>query len=321
MKTETGPVMPDVKMHLALPANPVTAKVVDTRRCTLGSGRGGASKSSGVVRHVSFDIAGTPLAGAFRPGQSFGVIPPGVDERGLSHKLRLYSLASPTRGEDGNGTIVATTVKRLLDEQWETHGLFVGVCSNYLCDLKPGDAVQLTGPSGKRFVLPANPSDHDFIFFATGTGVAPFRGMVMDLLESGASSRVVLVMGSAYTSDLLYHEQFEDLAARHPNFTYLPTISRHIGPLADRTLYVQDRLVTHRDLIEPLLASPRALVYVCGIAGMELGIMRGMHAMLGEGRIGAYVACDDDYRDPASWDRKLLNRQVRPSRRVFLEVY
>ncbi len=321
MKTETGPEMPDVKMHLALPTNPVTATVVETSRCTLGAGRGGAAKAAGMVRHISLDIGGTPLAGSFRPGQSFGVLPPGTDAKGEPHKLRLYSLASPTRGEDGRGNVVATTVKRLLDEDWESHRLFVGVCSNYLCDLKPGDKVLLTGPSGKRFVLPKNLGDHDYVFFATGTGIAPFRGMVMDLLDSGAPSKVVLVMGSAYETDLIYHEQFESLAAMHSNFTYLPTISRHVGPLADRTLYVQDRFTTHRDLLTPLLESERGLVYVCGIAGMEMGILKGLHASLTGEAFRQYVRTDAEYQDPKTWDRKLLSRKINPTRRVFLEVY
>ena len=321
MRTETGPQMPDVKMHLANPANPVTATVVETSRCTLGTGRGGAAKAAGVVRHISFDITGTPLAGSFRPGQSFGVIPPGVDAKGSPHKLRLYSLSSPSRGEDGRGNVVATSVKRVIDEEWETHKLFVGVCSNYLCDLKPGDKVLLTGPSGKRFVLPKNPGEHDYVFFATGTGIAPFRGMVMDLLESGVASRVVLVMGSAYSSDLIYHEQFEALAAKHTNFNYLPTISRHVGPAADRTLYVQDRLTTHRDLLTPLLSSERGLIYVCGIAGMEMGILKGLHASLSPEAFGQYLQTDPEYQDPKTWDRKLLSRKINPSRRVFLEVY
>ena len=29
-----------------------------------------------------------------------------------------------------------------------------GVCSNYLCDSKPGDDVKLTGPSGKVMLIP-----------------------------------------------------------------------------------------------------------------------------------------------------------------------
>ena len=55
MRTETGPQMPDVKMHLANPANPVTATVVETSRCTLGTGRGGAAKAAGLM--IQYDDA------------------------------------------------------------------------------------------------------------------------------------------------------------------------------------------------------------------------------------------------------------------------
>src|SRR5262245_41192449 len=103
--------LPDVKMHLVRPTEPVVARVVRTELCT-------APKAAGIGRHVELDVSGTPLAGSFVPGQSFGVIPPGNDSTGRRHKVRLYSLASPTRGEKGGeaGAIVATTVKRTIDE-------------------------------------------------------------------------------------------------------------------------------------------------------------------------------------------------------------
>src|SRR5262245_57070354 len=127
----------EVKMHLHSPAEPAVGVCVINERCT-------ERKSAHFVRHVAFDVTGTKLAGNFRAGQSFGVLPPGLDEKGRSHKLRLYSIASPSCGEDGKGNIVATTVKRTIDEHWETGKLFLGIASNYLCDLKLGDKVQLT---------------------------------------------------------------------------------------------------------------------------------------------------------------------------------
>jgi ferredoxin--NADP+ reductase len=70
-------------------------------------------------------------------------------------------------------------VKRTIDEFEEK--IYLGVASNYLADLKPGDKVLMTGPSGKRFLLPENAEDFNYILFATGTGIAPFRGMIMEL--------------------------------------------------------------------------------------------------------------------------------------------
>ncbi|MDX2118002.1 MAG: hypothetical protein SFY96_07465 [Planctomycetota bacterium] len=313
-----GPDLPEVKMHLLTPAKSGVGRVVSNTKCTAGR------KSAGFVRHVAIDIGDTPLAGQFRAGQSFGVIPPGVDPKGASHKLRLYSIASPTRGEDGQGRVLATTVKRLIDEHNETEKLFLGVASNYLCDLKPGDEVTVTGPNGKRFLLPSRTAEHDYVFFATGTGIAPFRGMLLDLLHGpdAGRSRVVLVMGSPYASDLLYHEDMLALAAKHPNFTYLTAISREKMADAPKPLYVQDRLETHRELLSSMLASPRGLVYVCGIAGMELGILQKLTDILPQAELEQYLQVDAAARaDVKGWNRKMLHKEVRPTRRVFLEVY
>ncbi len=302
-------------MHLATPAKPCTGTVVKTYRCTA------SKKASGFVRHVSIDVTGTPLAGAFLAGQSFGVIPPGVDANGKPHKLRLYSIASPSRGEDGTGNVVATTVKRTIDEHWESHRLFLGVASNYLCDLQEGEQVTLTGPSGKRFVLPSDPSAHDYLFIATGTGIAPFRGMVMDLLARGCASRIALIMGSAYSTDLLYHDDLLNLAKRHENFRYMTAISREPLPDGRKGLYVHERLNADRDLFKPLLESQRTLIYMCGIAGMELGVMQSLGGMLQGEALAQYLRIDAAAGPPAAWERAMLNRSLHPTRRMFLEVY
>jgi len=301
-------------MHLASPASPVAGVVVANERCTAGR------KAAGFVRHVSFDISGTVLAGSFLAGQSFGVLPPGVDERGKPHKLRLYSLASPSFGEDGSGAVVATTVKRLIDEHWESNRLFLGVASNYLCDLKPGDRVQLTGPSGKRFVLPARPREHDYVFVATGTGIAPFRGMIMDLLRAAPASRVVLLMGAAYGTDLLYHQWLEEGASRHPNLVYVPVLSRERQPDGAAPMYVHDRLATCEPALD-VLRSSRGLVYLCGIAGMEIGVLKAI-ARLAPGAREQFVDADAaTLAEIHGWTRQMLHKQVKVTRRVFMEVY
>lgn len=312
------PELPEAKMHLVPPGAPVVATVVRNERCTAGR------KSAGFVRHIELDISGTPLAGNFLVGQSFGVIPPGADDRGVPHKLRLYSIASPSSGEDGEGRVVATTVKRLIDEHTETGKLLTGVSSNYLCDLKVGDAVRITGPSGKRFLLPKDPSQHDFVFVATGTGIAPFRGMIKELLGRGVSSRIALVMGSPYSSDLLYHEFFVDLAQRHTNFAYLPAVSREAQPDGRPGPYVQDRLFdgTRHDFVRTMLESARGLVYICGVAGMELGIFQALARTLPQASLSQYLGIDPDVmQDIRGWTRRMIHKQVRPTRRVFLEVY
>ena len=314
------PELPEVSQHLIKPTEPATGRVVRNEICTA------SHKAAGFIRHVSIDVSGSPLAGSFVPGQSFGIIPPGEDARGRPHKLRLYSIASPTAGEDGSGSVIATTCKRLINEDWESRKLFLGACSNYLCDLAEGDEVQVTGPAGKRFILPADRSKHDYVFLATGTGIAPFRAMLLDLLEgahglASPESRITLVMGSPYASDLLYHEKLLELAEQHERFTYLPTLSRQPQLDGGPTMYVGDRLAAGTALAETL-ASERTLVYVCGIAGMELGLFRSMAASLRPEVLNQYLRIDDEVAgDPQAWERRMVNRTIRPTKRVFLEVY
>lgn len=309
-----GARLPEVRMHLHGPADPARGVVVSNDRCTAG-------KSHSFVRHVVIDVSGSRLEGSFRAGQSFGVIPPGADAAGRAHKLRLYSIASPSAGEDGQGRHVATTVKRTIDEHWETQRLFLGVASNYLADLRPGDSVGLTGPSGKRFLVPEDPGAHDYLFIATGTGIAPFRGMLRELDAAGFPSRAVLVMGSPYATDLIYDDQMRELASRRPGFSYLTALSRQPQTDGGPPMYVDARLSTHRDLIAGMLASERTLLYVCGVAGMELGVVRRLAEVLPRDVLSQYVRPEPAAGEPASWTRRMLHREVKLTRRVMLEVY
>jgi ferredoxin--NADP+ reductase len=315
-ETRGIPQLADVQQHLISPAAPVIAKVVSTRVCTA------ARKAAGFVRHVEIDVSGTPLENNLRAGQSFGVVPPGTDDKGRPHKLRLYSIASSTAGERADGTVLATTVKRTVDEHWDTHKLFLGVCSNYLCDLDEGDEVLVTGPVGKRFVLPQDPHAHDYLFFATGTGIAPFRGMLGDLQASDYAGHASLIMGTPYRTDLLYDPELRAMDAQHDWFHYRTAISRETTEHQPRPMYVQDRLQADADALIPVLSSDRTLIYICGIAGMELGILRALWTMLPPTVRTQYLNISHDIpQDPAHWDRKMIPRQIKPTKRVMLEVY
>ena len=322
--TTSDPVLPEAKMNLAPPKAPVTGRVVSNDMCLKG-------KSNAFVRHTEIDVSGTPIAGNFLVGQSFGVIAPGVDENGKPHKVRLYSVACPSWGEDGKGNIVSTTPKRLLEEykpQRKTddpnrHTLFVGVCSNYLCDLNPGDEVQVTGPNGKRFLLPTNAADYNYLFLATGTGIAPFRGMVRELLEhpdSPCKNQIHLVMGSPYTSDLIYDELFTELDSQHDNFHYHTAISRETRPDGSRGIYTHHHIDEQIETFGPLLESSRTLIYICGIMGMQTGLYQVIASHgLGDG----YLTVADELRDvaPLDWPRDQIKRKVRPTPRCMVEVY
>ena len=314
-----APTLPDVRMNLIRPKAPAISRVVSNELCMNG-------KSASFVKHLVLDVSGTPLAGNFLAGQSFGVIAPGTDERGRPHKVRLYSVACPSWGEDGDGNLVSTTPKRLIDEyqpQKPTddstdHRLFLGVCSNYLCDIGEGDQVLVTGPNGKRFLLPEDIEAHNYLFIATGTGIAPFRGMLMELFEGTGGptkARTALVMGTPYTTDLLYEDRFQRLQREHDNFEYHTAISRESDPL-----YVGGLIDRKIDRFAALLEDPRTLIYVCGLEGMQFGIFQ---ALARHGLADGYLNIGEDLAEqPADdWRFSDIKRRIKPTARCMLEVY
>ena len=328
------PNLPEVKMHLIPPGTPAQGSVTSNTLCMKG-------RSSSYVRHVCIDIGETALAGNFRAGQSFGIVPPGLDANGKPQKVRLYSIASPSWGEDGHGKVLATTPKRLIAEHSpqklgddpNDNSLYLGVCSNYLCDLKAGATIAVTGPAGKRFLLPEDTSKHDYLFLATGTGIAPFRGMAMELLQgppegspwrsnwNRCESRIELVMGSPYTTDLLYDDLFRGLAAKNSNFHYHPVISRETREDGCKGEYAHQFLERRLgDRFDAMLRNPRTLIYVCGLAGMQMGLYR----MLGaKGLAAGYLNIDAEIADlPATqWTDEHFKRRIRATHRCMIEVY
>ncbi len=258
--------LPEVELNIYTPKDPVEVPVVENYICTKEA-------SPNFVRHMTFDISGTELEGHVQVGQSIGILPPGKNEKGRPYKLRLYSVSSPTKGEGGKQHLVSTTVKRTIEE-WDDNTLYLGVCSNYLADLSVGDKVKLTGPSGRRFLLPEDSTNFNYVMFATGTGIAPYRGMIMEMLEAGIENDIILVFGCAYRTDLIYADYFQKIHDEYPNFHYLPYISREDRRPDGTKKYVQTCLWDDAELIDPVLEQNNTLLYICGLKGMEGGIYR-----------------------------------------------
>lgn len=99
-----------------------------------------------------------------------------------------------------------------------------GAASTYFWGLKEGDPVSLSGPHG-TFLL-KQPLDYDPVFIATGTGVAPLRGMIKHLVHQSFARDMWLFFGCRYEHSLLYETEFRMLASARPTFRYMPTISR-----------------------------------------------------------------------------------------------
>ncbi|MGK7913787.1 MAG: ferredoxin--NADP(+) reductase [Synechococcus sp.] len=226
----------------------------------------------GDTRHIVIDLEGSGIE--YVEGQSIGVVPPGTTEDGKPHKLRLYSIASSRYGDDGGRKTVSFSIKRLVYNHPETGEEVKGVCSNFLCDLNPGDEVMLTGPVGKSFLLP-NDLDATIVLIATGTGIAPFRAFIRHLLDerNDFKGKIWLFFGVPTSSAILYHEDLEDYAARFPdNFKIDYAISREQKTEDGKKMYVQNRMADYTDELWELLKKDNTYTYICGLKGMEDGI-------------------------------------------------
>ena len=118
---------------------------------------------------------------------------------------RAYSIASLP---DGSNTF-SICLNRVDD----------GIFSPHLYALQPGETVDMKGPLG---VFVWKPERADSVMVATGTGIVPYRPMLIEALRQGATEKFTLIYGTRHPENLLYVDEFNALAAQHPNFTFIP---------------------------------------------------------------------------------------------------
>lgn len=262
----------NIPVNLFTVQKPFVGETVENRRLTPAT-----RDLRNDVRHITIRYR---EKFPYIPGQSVGVLVPGTDPlTGKPHKLRLFSVASVGAGDFGDHQTVSLCVVRHFWDNPKTGEKNVpGLASNYLCDLKVGDPVTMTGPVGLHFLLPDDYQKRDFIFAATGTGIAPYRGMLKIMFDSGYKSRVWLYFGVQYKDVVLYDKEFEAYR-KHPNFSYVKAISREeknpvpeIVPTRENRMYVQVKMYQDRSTLQSVLTKPDSMVYLCGLKGMEQGI-------------------------------------------------
>ncbi|WP_306025916.1 benzoyl-CoA 2,3-epoxidase subunit BoxA [Oceaniradius stylonematis] len=230
-------------------AKPAEATVTGNFRLTSEDG-------DSDVRHIILDFGATPFP--VLEGQSIGIIPPGTDEKGEAHLPRLYSISSPRDGERPNYNNVSLTVKREPN----------GVCSNHVCDLKPGDIVKVTGPFGSTFLLPSDSGAH-LMMICTGTGSAPFRAFTMRRQRENPRLKdtMSLYFGARTPEDLPYFGPLKKVPESFMKKVF--AFSRQ--PESPKN-YVQDKLRENADDVAALMRNPDGYIYICGLKAMEHGV-------------------------------------------------
>jgi len=278
-KTETPKVAKkkhaDVPVNIYRPKTPFEGTVIENYSL-LKEG------AIGRVNHITFDLKDSDPFLNYVEGQSIGIMPAGEDANGKPHKLRLYSIASTRHGDNFNGNTVSLCVRQL---QYEKDGETInGVCSTYLCDIKPGDKVKITGPVGKEMLLP-DEEDSNIVMLATGTGIAPMRAYLRRMFEAtekeknkwNFKGKAWLFMGAPKSANLLYEVDLQRYLTDYPdNFKYTKAISREQQNLKGGRMYIQDRVLESANELFNMIEDEKTHIYLCGLKGMEPGIDEAM---------------------------------------------
>ncbi|MFF7844025.1 cytochrome P450 [Streptomyces ossamyceticus] len=139
-------------------------------------------------------------------------------------------------------------------------GIFRGIGSHYLQTVHPGDTVQARVlPCSEDFRLPEDDSV-PVILVSAGTGLAPFRGAVLDRHHTRSTGTLLCYFGCDHPDvDYLHRAEFEAAEAAgavsmRPTFSCAPE---------DGARFVQDRIAKESDEVWAVLEAG-GRVYICG---------------------------------------------------------
>ncbi len=188
---------------------------------------------------LSFELT-QPFRMEFLSGQYVSIK---VDEKGTR---RPYSICSSPSIDHGFEIMVDITPD--------------GVGCRYLNSLEPGDEIHIIAPMG-FFVFPEQ-LEEEIVMIATGSGIAPFRSMLFDLLQMRKyAGDIALHWGIRHAEHLIWLDEFEELSTSFPNFKLHPVVSR---PLPNWTLS-RGRVT---DVLKNTKLNPEAGYYLCGGTAM-----------------------------------------------------
>jgi len=242
-------------------SHPYTATVVSSERIT--------DDSTDEVRHITLNIADATFH--HFEGQSIGVLVPGPHVFGNEYHMRLYSIASSRSGEENNMAQISLCVRRCFYIDEVSGERYPGVASNYLCDAKEGDKIQISGPYGRQFLAPRD-SSCNLLMLGIGTGIAPFRAFMKHIYEDRKSwdGKVRLFYGAKTGMDLLYmNDKKSDFSNYYTEDTFKAFEALSPRPHVDAPVEMEQTLKEHADEVWAMVQDDKTYVYVAGLSKLE----------------------------------------------------
>jgi len=156
-----------------------------------------------------FEVTFNPIPDlSFEAGQFISIIVPGAGPHGRDLR-RAYSIASSPQGQ-----AVELCVKLVEG----------GPGTNFLYQLRPGNHFRGMAPYGDFVYEPR--SGRHVCFIATGTGIAPFRSMILsDHFKKNPPLSTACLLGVSEEAEVLYDTEMQAQA----NLRWVPCVSRPKG--------------------------------------------------------------------------------------------
>jgi len=163
----------------------------------------------------------------------------------IEDERRLFSYAAPANGKEAY-FLVDTSPG--------------GVASKFVQKLAVGDGVEWLSPYG--FFTVEDGADSPLLFIATGTGVAPLRAHILDLLAKNTKRAMTLVFGISEIEHLFLQEEWDELKKKHKNFKVITVCENgHDGWPGETGMVTEVVPRVIKDL-------PRHSIYICGNPNM-----------------------------------------------------
>ncbi len=116
-----------------------------------------------------------------------------------------------------------------------------------------------------------NDANRRYLLIGTGTGITPYRAMLpqLETLMRERGVDVVLLQGARNPGELLYGDEFRAFADAHPNFRYVPCLSRDLPDAGSALAHADVRHgYVQNALAEFAPDSGGDIAYLCGNPNM-----------------------------------------------------
>ena len=191
------------------------------------------------------------------------------DTNGASFEFRAGQHADfiPTRPipEAGGGSSVTLSIAS------PPQGKSPVMLAMRICQSSSRNVLELAALGDRFIVSRARGSftlHHDVIrpavFLAGGMGIAPIRSILHWATRERLPHRLYLFYSNRQIADAAFIKEFETMTAQNPNFTFIPTVTRHTNVA---WLYEKGRI--DRQMLKRYLVWPKGpICYLAGPPGM-----------------------------------------------------